>query len=208
MADGGYDDGYGSCDCFWGNEPSSLILKLSSLLDGVPGLNVLDVGAGEGKNAIYMAGLGANVTAIECSSLALRNAKKMDGSERVNWMEGDIRSFDLHAESFDVVVAYGLLHCLRNAEEIAGLAEKLQIATKQGGYHVVCTFNSRYQDFQRAHPGFSPCLLPHLFYEGLYSDWLMLECTDRDLIETHPNNGIEHTHSMTRVIARKAPNGR
>ena len=31
----------------------------------------------------------------------------------------------------------------------------------------------------------------------------MLEVSDTDLVETHPHNQVRHTHSMTRLIARK-----
>ena len=75
-------------------------------------------------------------------------------------------------------------------------------ATIPGGFNVVCAFNARHQDLT-AHPGFAPVLLPHDEYTALYTHWQLLHSTDSDLSEVHPHNGIRHTHSMTRIIARK-----
>jgi hypothetical protein len=67
---------------------------------------------------------------------------------------------------------------------------------------LVVAFNQRRQELH-AHPGFTPTLMPDSFFAELYSDWNLVFHTDSDLHETHPHNGIPHTHSMTRIIARK-----
>jgi predicted nicotinamide N-methyase len=59
VIDGGYDDGYSACPCFWGSSPGSLV---RALLDNNPllaGRAVLDLGCGEGKNANAFALAGA-----------------------------------------------------------------------------------------------------------------------------------------------------
>jgi hypothetical protein len=55
-----------------------------------------------------------------------------------------------------------------------------------------------------AHPGFSPCLLSHADYTTAFSGWEILADSDSDLTERHPHNNIEHTHALTRLLARKA----
>jgi hypothetical protein len=103
---------------------------------------------------------------------------------------------------FDTVIAYGLFHCLSSTAEIIELHEILAAATKDGGHHVVCAFNSRNQDLA-GHSDFKPCLASHAFYESQYEQWHIEEISDEDLFETHPHNGIPHVHSLTRMIARK-----
>ena len=51
---GGYDEGYIASDCFWGEEPGSLIRQLGEVLTDFAGLSVLDAGCGEGKNAVHL----------------------------------------------------------------------------------------------------------------------------------------------------------
>jgi hypothetical protein len=66
----------------------------------------------------------------------------------------------------------------------------------------MCAFNSRSQDL-RAHPGFRPTLLDHASYERAFCGWNLIESSDRDLVERHPHNDIEHSHSLTRILAQR-----
>lgn len=201
--DGGYDDGYKSCDCFWGIQPGSLILRLKDLVGDFSGLRVLDAGCGEGKNAAFLARLGASVDAFDVSDHAIRHAWALWAEHpNINLRVADARRLPMAANSYDIVVAYGLLHCLRTQAEIEGVTQRLMRCTRRNGLHVVCTFNSRHQELH-AHPGFSPVLLPHTFFENLYAKWCVIHSSDTDLHETHPHNKLPHTHSMTRLIARK-----
>ncbi|MGE0275522.1 MAG: class I SAM-dependent methyltransferase [Nitrospiraceae bacterium] len=201
--DGGYDIGYKSCACFWGKEPGTIVKHLVRHVGNLSGLCALDAGCGEGKNAAYLAKGGASVRAIDVSELALANVRHawMD-AEKVTWEQADIRKTALQAEAYDIVIAYGLTHCLSSQQEVESTVIKLQRATKVGGYHAFCSFNSRAQDLS-AHLGLTPCLVPHDFYLSLYSQWSVLVATDADLVEVHPHNNIRHTHSLTRILAHK-----
>lgn len=201
---GAYDEGYAVCPCFWGRQPGSLMHELERYLPDVLGLRVLDVGCGEGKNAIFLAQRGAFVQAYDVSEHAIQNAKKAwSDHSNIFWKIADIRSMTFSGQEFDAVIAYGLFHCLSDLEEVSQTVVKLQNVTRPGGFHVVCTFNDRYQDLDLAHPGFSPVLLSHQFYLQSYNDWTILYATDKDLHESHPHNNVPHTHSMSRLIARK-----
>ncbi len=169
----------------------------------VRGSKLLDAGAGEGKNAAFLADLGARVVAVEVSGPAIANGQREFGAlESLTWVREDIESFDLRPDEYDAVIAYGLFHCLSDGFAVQRLARRLQSATKPGGWHVVCAFNERSQDLS-AHDGFSPCLLGHAAYMSLYADWHMEVASDSDLTESHPHNRLVHTHSMTRLLARK-----
>lgn len=202
--DGGYDDGYRACPCFWGKDLGSLISRFIKE-NSVAGMKVLDAGCGEGKNAAALAKLEADVTAIDCSEAALKNAKSAFADARVSWAQSDIRTFDPNNRSFDLVVAYGLLHCMKSDNEIVSVVRRLQELTAPGGWNIICAFNDREQDLS-AHPGFNPCLMDHSVYLRLYESWEITFSSDEDLHETHPHNNIPHVHSMTRLIARKVNN--
>jgi len=201
---GAYDEGYAACPCFWGRQPGSLMQDLERHLPDVLGLRVLDVGCGEGKNAIYFARRGALVHALDISEHAIKNAKQAwSYHSNILWNIADIRSMMFSEQEFDVVIAYGLFHCLLNPEEVSQTVFKLKNATRPGGFHVVCTFNNRYQDLTLAHPRFFPVLLSHQYYVQCYNDWTVLHATDQDLHEIHPHNKVPHVHSMSRIIARR-----
>jgi len=186
-----------------------LIKTLASEIRDFKGLRVLDAGCGEGKNTAFLAKRGT-VTAVDLSGCAISHAKRDWMSlHAIEWVEADIRKFDLGVHPYDVVIAYGLYHCLESPAQITELHSRLNQVTAPGGYHAICCFNLRRQELEAAHPGFRPCLTEHGFYLSLYHGWELLAHSDRDLTETHPNNNIQHTHSMTRILARKGgTNGR
>ena len=200
---GGYDDGYIRCPCFWGTVPSSLVRTLLHNQCCLQGMRVLDIGCGEGKNSVCLADKGATVDAIDVSIHAIHNARAYWGNVvGVNWAVGDVRQIEFDP-IYDIVIAYGLFHCLTDRHEIGQVIGKLQRASVSGGYHVICAFNDRRQDLHDAHLGFDPCLLPHDTYISAYSTWSVLVQSDLSITESHPHNGIIHSHSVTRILARK-----
>jgi len=180
------------------------VRHLSNLIPVFDGLRVLDGGCGEGKNAAFLAACGADVTAVDISEIAVSHAKQLwAASLPINWKIANIVELPLERNQYDVVIAYGLLHCLNDATTIRNVVLSLQNATQPGGYHVVVALNSRAQDL-RAHPDLNPCLIPHTDYIQLYDGWNLDFVEDADLHETHPHNRIPHSHSITRILARKA----
>lgn len=200
---GPYDAGYSCCPCFWGREPSSLVLELQRRVTSFAGLRVLDAGCGEGKNAAFFSANGAVVHAIDYSALAIANGRAAWPHANIDWELADIRSSSALNDRYDIVVAYGILHCLPTVEDVRLSVEKLQEATVAGGFNVLCAFNDRAQDLG-AHPGFTPVLLTHSEYERMYRGWTILSASDSDLHEVHPHNEIPHAHSMTRLLAMKS----
>ena len=201
---GGYEAGYLACPCFWGRDPGRLVRHLSKYLADFRNIIVLDAGCGEGKNAAFLAKQGAHVRAVDVSEAAIRNGISVfDVREgAIRWEIGDIRTIDLGGEEYDIVIAYGLLHCLPTESDLCKAVHKLQRATKVGGFNVVCALNSRYQELS-AHPDLAPTLLAHEGFMALYAGWEILEASDTDLTETHPHNNISHTHSLTRMLTRR-----
>lgn len=203
MIDGGYEVGYEKCDCFWGTEPGSLVRLLPSLLPSLEKLKVLDAGCGEGKNAGFLSKQGAHVRAIDVSEKALKNGQRAFGrTATLRWEQGDIRTMAFKPDEYDVVIAYGLFHCFETPLQIFDTIAKFKLITAGAGLHLLCAFNNRFQDLS-AHPGFKPTLIRHDEYLGAYRDWDIVFATDSDLTEIHPHNGIEHRHSMTRIISRR-----
>jgi 2-polyprenyl-3-methyl-5-hydroxy-6-metoxy-1,4-benzoquinol methylase len=201
---GGYDDGYRQCACFWGTEPGSFLRLLQRQGLTFPGLNILDAGCGEGKNAAFLARQGALVDAIDVSEVAILNGcRQWADLAGLRWQVGDVRQFELPQEYYDVVVAYGLLHCLPSVPEVLRVLTRLQDTTRRSGYLVLCAFNVRHQELE-AHPGFVPSLISHAAYLATFSGWQIIADSDSDLTERHPHNNIEHTHALTRILARKA----
>lgn len=199
--DGGYDQGYRAVGNFWGTAPASLVASFLSHTDP-KGLKVLDVGAGEGKNAAAFATAGAFVDAIECSAAAIRNGRNLFPSAPINWIRADAIEHAYAPASYDVVICYGLVHCLPSVASARKLLSRLQAAVKSGGTMFVVAFNDGSHDLS-AHPGFEPLLLRHDWFVKQFDDWRIDVASDSILFETHPHNGIPHHHSISRLSVVK-----
>jgi len=198
---GGYDDGYASVMGFWGTSPGSLVREFLAR-QPAKGMRVLDVGAGEGKNASAFAHAGANVTALECSATAIKNGLALFPNEKIEWVHCDALEYEFAPESYDVIVSYGLTHCLPSQSSARCLISRLQSALVSGGTFILVSFNSGSHDLS-AHPGFNPLLLDHDWYLETFHGWQFESVSDAILFETHPHNNIPHHHSLTRLSARK-----
>jgi cyclopropane fatty-acyl-phospholipid synthase-like methyltransferase len=175
------------------------------LADGtdLSGAHVLDLGCGEGKNAAFLANLGCIVEAWDISSAALDNAQAMWPDIPISWNERDATDISAEHRTFDLVIAYGLFHCL-SRDLIPSTIANIKRVTAPGGYNIAVCYNDRtHANFDEAHPAFQPTRLPHEIYVRSYSDWEIIAASDEDLTEQHPTNMVDHTHSMTRLLARK-----
>ncbi|MGH9059239.1 MAG: class I SAM-dependent methyltransferase [Acidimicrobiales bacterium] len=86
----------------WSGQPNGrLVVEVADLSPG----RALDVGCGEGGDAIWLAGSGWTVTAIDISDVALGRAR--EAAERagapVEWVAGDVLEVPFPARSFDLV---------------------------------------------------------------------------------------------------------
>jgi len=86
----------------WSGRPNGrLVAEVAGLSPG----RVLDVGCGEGADAVWLAQRGWTVTAIDISDVAVSRAR--EAAERagatVEWVCGDVLQTPFHACSFDLV---------------------------------------------------------------------------------------------------------
>lgn len=199
---GGYDDGYSICCPFWDVSPGSLVRDAANYWD-FSCSKVVDLGCGEGKNAAFLAGLGARVDAVDVSDSALRNANLLWPNQgRIEWIRADVRKFIPPSEKYDVAVAYGVAHCLGSESEIESFVGRIRDFVRKGGLVIFCSFNDRRQEIELAHPNFQPTLLSHAKYLKLFGFLEIETASDQDLYESHPHNKIEHVHSLTRIAGR------
>lgn len=88
----------------WSAEPNALI---ASLLGELPPGDAVDLAAGEGRHALWLAGLGWRVTAVDFSDVGLGRGRAQPGADRVEWVTADVTAWTAPAGSQDLVlVAY------------------------------------------------------------------------------------------------------
>jgi SAM-dependent methyltransferase len=87
--------------------PSGWLVRHAHLI--APGMHVLDVAAGHGRHARFLARRGARVTAVDRSADALR---ALDGEPRVTTLVADLEAgpWPLGTARFDAIVVANYLH--------------------------------------------------------------------------------------------------
>jgi SAM-dependent methyltransferase len=88
----------------WSAEPNPLLAEV--LADLPPG-NAVDLAAGEGRHALWLAARGWQVTAVDFSGVGLDRGRSQPGSDRVAWVTADVTAWSADPASLDLVlVAY------------------------------------------------------------------------------------------------------
>lgn len=97
-----WDDKYRTQDQLWSGRPNGVLLVEAAGL--APG-QALDLGCGEGADALWLADRGWLVTAVDISRVALARAAAAGGDAKVSWTHGDLTTSPPPAGSFDLVSA-------------------------------------------------------------------------------------------------------
>ncbi|MCY4727041.1 class I SAM-dependent methyltransferase [Nocardioides sp. STR2] len=103
----GWDERYAASDLVWSREPNQFVA--TELADLPPGTAV-DLAAGEGRNALWLASRGWSATAVDFSQVALGKGARLAAddprSPDVTWVRADATTWE-PAEPVDlVVIAY------------------------------------------------------------------------------------------------------
>jgi SAM-dependent methyltransferase len=202
--DGGSDHAYAVSSCVWGTDPEPL-LKQAVPASAAGGLQVLDAGCGEGRNAAYLASAGAVVRALDVSPLAIEHARATWGDiPGISWEQADLRDADLPDDRYDLVVIDSVLHWLADGQDAGRVLGRLRGATRLGGRHLLCVFNDRHQELGSHHapPRFIPA---HDWCLRLYDTWAIEALLDETIVSSHPGAPWPHGHSVTKLLARRPP---
>jgi tellurite methyltransferase len=90
----------------FGKEPAKFLTKNQHYIP--QNAKILDVGMGEGRNAVYLARKGFNVSGVDISSVAIRKAKLLASEHGVaiNTYNTSMSSFDTTPETYDVIICF------------------------------------------------------------------------------------------------------
>jgi SAM-dependent methyltransferase len=122
-----WDQRYQESDLVWSAEPNRFLPELVSDLE--PG-TALDLACGEGRNAIWLARQGWDVTGVDFSPVAIEKAWQLGDDEAVQWVVADVTDYEPE-EMFDLVILF-YLHVL--PEDLAAAIGRGVDALNEGGH--------------------------------------------------------------------------
>lgn len=162
----------------------------------------LDLGCGNGRNSLYLAANGYDVTAWDKNPMSIANLERIKSAEgltNLNAKVADLNALRFEGE-YDFILSTVVLMFLE-AKTIPGLIENMQRCTKPGGYNLIVAAMDT-EDF--------PCTVgfPFAFKTGelrnYYSGWDLLKYNE-DVGELHrtDENGNRIKLRFATMLARK-----
>lgn len=178
-----WDQKYGEKDQFWSGRPNPALMAQAAAL--TPG-RALEVGCGEGADAIWLSQRGWHVTGLDVSQVALDRAAQAanDLHVDVTWVRSSIAEFGSHEP-------YDLVSVLYPALPPQTAVDALLRCVAPGGTLLVVSH--AHVDPEGAHGHHQDAFLQVSgIAEHLNADWVVETFEQRPRID--PPTGTEHVH--------------
>jgi len=180
----------------WGKAPSGFAREIADRLSA--GSRVLDLGCGEGRDSVYFAARGFEVTGLDVSPEALAKGRRLadEREVQVQWLCRSMLDAPM-AGRFDLVYSCGSVHHLRRRDR-SRLFRRLRLLSAPGGLHAHVVFTDRmiYREKGEEIDYFTRGELSDLF-----GGWIIL--ADEDVQISCAQDGVRHAHSVERLLAER-----
>ncbi|MFI8388544.1 class I SAM-dependent methyltransferase [Streptomyces sp. NPDC085540] len=180
---------YGDHRGMYGEEPSEPAVRAAAVFGATGAREVLELGAGHGRDALYFARQGFSVLATDFSPVGLEQLSEAAAAHgvavRVATEVHDVREpLPLRDASVDAVFAHMLLCMALSTQEIHALVAEVRRVLRPGGvfvYTVRHTGDAHYQagtghgDDIWEHGGFAVHFFPRELVDALAEGWTLDE---------------------------------
>ncbi len=198
-----YEERYKTDSYYWGLVPNRLCYEIMKLRPPVKPLRVLDVGCGEGKDAVFFARNGYDVTAFDYADSGLEKAQNL--AERfdvkINLFKADINDFRL-TENYDIVFSSGVFHYIK-PEIRSEIADNIKSHINTDGIAAINVFVNK--PFIERAPDSEQSEENKQWKSGelltLFHDWKIHSFKEE--IFDCMSSGIPHKHCMDIMVAEK-----
>jgi tellurite methyltransferase len=196
-----YEDDYRKNEYFWGVTPSTMCLKTLELLPPERPLKLLDIGCGEGKDAVFFARCGYDVSAFDISEAGLEKTKRLADKANIH-----VRTFRANLcdyrldENYDILYSSGVLHYIKPELRDEVMAN-FKTHVNSNGIVALHVFVKK--PFIIAPPGKEDH--SSLYWKSgqlftYFHDWYIEHCTE--YVFNCNSGGIPHRHVANRLFAR------
>jgi tellurite methyltransferase len=196
-----YEERYNRPEYYWGKNPSATCFRVLQLLPPDRPLKLLDIGCGEGRNAVFFARNGYQVTAFDASPNGVEKARQLasEAGVTIEAFVANINDFQLD-RPFDVLFSTGVLQYIP-PERRKDLFVNYRKYTIPGGLNVFSVFVRK--PFIAKAPDAEKTAYKWISGELLtyYHDWKIEFCTEE--VFDCMSSGVPHQHAVNRVVARK-----
>jgi tellurite methyltransferase len=188
-----YDKEYSKDELLWGSRRSVVVQKL--LEHRKTGL-VLDVGMGEGRDVLFLAEKGFQVTGVDLSEIAVNKCLKLAEEKglSVEALVGDFLDFYPN-NRFDIIISNSTLH-LMEKDSVRRAIVRMKKMTRKNGLNIIAVFTEE-----------DTSDVPYKFKKDelklFYKDWKVIDYKEFSTpLEQHGSREA-HKHEMAIIVAEK-----
>ncbi|MEB3204119.1 MAG: methyltransferase domain-containing protein [Candidatus Sericytochromatia bacterium] len=196
-----WDARYAGETYFYGTEPNTFLVEQAWRF--APGSRLLCLAEGEGRNAVWLAGLGHRVTAVDSSAGGLRKAERLaaDRGVHVDWLEADLAVWPMGDAAWDGVVSIWA-HVLPELRQ--GVDAAIRAAVRPGGLLVLEHYHPRQLAYGTGGPPDARMMATLEALHAAFPGWHAHHAVerDRDVREGKGHHGLSH---VTQVVLERPP---
>jgi len=143
-----WNERYSQADYVYGKNPNDF---LASVVQQIPKGRVLCLADGEGRNGVYLAQQGCQVTAVDGSSVGLEKARKLaaERSVAIETIVADLAEFSIQPNSWDAIVS---IFCHLPPTVRAHVHRQVVSGLRSGGVLVLEAYTPRQLQFKTGGP--------------------------------------------------------
>jgi len=187
-----WDEKYNTDEYVYGKDPNDFLKENYS---SIPKENVLFLGDGEGRNSVFLASKGYDVTAVDISPVGLGKAKRLakDANVYVECLCADLQTFDLGEKYWDGIVS---IFCHLPVELRRDLHKRIESALKPNGVFLLEAYTPKQLEFKTGGPPIAEMMMSE---EILIEELPELKFSHLIELEREVKEGIGH-HGMASVV--------
>ena len=189
-----WDARFSSDEYIFGTEPNVWLAQHADLFK--PGMRVLAVADGEGRNSVWMAKLGLQVDAFDISPVGIEKAKKLAQQQgvEVNFSVHGVEDYPWTTGDYDAVVAIFIQFA--DPDTRATLFKRMKSALKPDGVILLQGYTPKQLEYKTG----GPPNLSHLYTEDLLQEAFGdLDISELRAYEDVLTEGTQH-HGQSALI--------
>ncbi len=195
-----WDKRFSTPDYIFGTEPNAWLAAHADLLQ--PGMRVLAVADGEGRNSVWMAQRGLAVDAFDISPIGVDKARQLaqHAGVQVNFQVAGVEDFAWKVGEYDAVVAIFIQFA--DPDTRAALFRQMRSALKPDGLILLQGYTPKQLEYKTG----GPPNLDHLYTEELLRDSFGdLDISELRLYDDVLTEGSQHSglSALVGLVARK-----
>ncbi|PSL20440.1 class I SAM-dependent methyltransferase [Shimia abyssi] len=190
----------GSADYVFGTAPAQFLLDHQTHV--TPGASALAVADGEGRNSVYMAQCGLDVTALEFAPTALARANRLAADKNVSltFKEEDVLTRTWEQDRFDIVAGIFIQFVGPDGRRLQ--FNGMKQATKPGGLVMLHGYTPKQLEHGTGGPPFKENMYTDAILRAAFVGWKIVTCHayEREVQEGRGHSGMS---ALIDFIARK-----